>query len=296
MSYKFVNNNGKIIPAGGYVLEAGNRAYLYGDGVFETIRVFNGQVINLSNHIARLVEGASRLKMRIPAFYTVEFFQRQIEELVQKCEITKGARVRLSVDRMSGGTYIPDQNEPTFFIEVYPINESDFELNSKGLEVDVFMDMKKPKGKLANYKTKNGLLYVMAGISAREKGIDEYLIMNESNGIIESSNSNLFVVSNGVLYTPGLDEGCLAGTMRMQIINLALQNGFKVYECTILPQNLLSADEVFLTNAIRGVVWVVGYRTKRFFNNTSRKFVALLNDYWEKELSGETDSSLLDDE
>jgi branched-chain amino acid aminotransferase len=90
------------------------------------------------------------------------------------------------------------------------------------------------------------------------------------------------LVSNGVLYTPGLEEGCLAGIMRMQVINLALNNGIKVYECNILPQNLLAADEIFLTNSIRGINWVSGYRTKRYFNNMSRKIVALLNDSWEK--------------
>ena len=87
------------------------------------------------------------------------------------------------------------------------------------------------------------------------------------------------------MYTPGLEEGCLAGTMRMQIINLALKNGIKVYECNLLPQNLLAADEVFLTNAIRGVNWVSGYRTKRYFNNMSRRLVAMLNDYWENSLN-----------
>jgi branched-chain amino acid aminotransferase len=85
-----------------------------------------------------------------------------------------------------------------------------------------------------------------------------------------------------VLYTPSLEEGCLAGTMRMQVINLALANGIKVYESPILPQHLLAADEIFLTNAIRGINWVGGYRTKRYQNNISRKLVVLLNAYWEK--------------
>jgi branched-chain amino acid aminotransferase len=91
-------------------------------------------------------------------------------------------------------------------------------------------------------------------------------------------------VSNGVLYTPGLDEGCLAGTMRMQIINIALANGIKVYECAILPQNVLAADEILITNAIRGINWIGGYRTKRFHNNMARKLVVLLNDFWEKKM------------
>lgn len=91
----------------------------------------------------------------------------------------------------------------------------------------------------------------MAAINAQSRNLDDVLIVNDNGGILESSSCNMFVVSNGVLYTPGLEEGCLAGTMRMQIINLALQNGIKVYECNILPQNLLAADEIFFTNAIR---------------------------------------------
>ena len=69
--------------------------------------------------------------------------------------------------------------------------------------------------------------------------------------------------------------------MRMQVINLAISHGIKVYECSILPQNLLAADEIFLTNAIRGIVWVGGYRTKRYFNVIARKIQSFLNDYWE---------------
>jgi branched-chain amino acid aminotransferase len=127
----------------------------------------------------------------------------------------------------------------------------------------------------------------MAAIHAKEKNLDDVLLVNDKGSILESSNSNLFVVSNGVLYTPGLEDGCLAGTMRMQVINLAVNNGIKVYECNILPQNLLVADEVFLTNAIQGINWVSGYRTKRYFNNVARKFVTYLNDYWENQFSSE---------
>jgi branched-chain amino acid aminotransferase len=196
-------------------------------------------------------------------------------------EIEEGGKCRVSLDRMMGGAYKPDSNESSFFIEVYPYESNNFELNSKGFEIDQYTDIKKQRNFLSNYKTKSGLVYVMAAINATERKLDDVLIANDQGGILESSSCNLFLVSNGVLYTPGLEEGCLAGTMRMQIINLALNNGIKVYECNILPQNLLAADEVFLTNAIRGVNWVSGYRTKRYFNNMSRRFVALLNDNWE---------------
>lgn len=276
----YVNNNGEILENSDYTIKTGNRGYLYGDGVFESIRILNGKPINLKNHISRMLEGAKKIKMRPPSFFNIDFFEERINELCKKSGITEGGRCRISLDRSSGGTFYPDSNEVEFYIEVYPTDINKFELNQKGVELDIYIEHKKEKSTLSNFKTKNGLIYILAAISAREKGLDDYLITNYTGGILESTSSNLFVVSNGVLYTPGLEEGCLAGTMRMQIINLALSNGIKVYECNILPQNLLVADEIFLTNAVKGITWVSGYRTKRYFNNTSRKLVDILNQYW----------------
>ena len=281
----YINNNGTILSNDAPTIQAGNRCHVYGDGVFESIRIMNGVPLNMDNHIRRLLEGAKAIKMRPASFYTTQFFEDKIIELCQKSEIKEGARCRVSLDRVTGGAYKPESNEATYFIEVYPYESNNFELNAKGLEIDLYTDIKKQKNHLSNFKTKSGLIYVMAAINATERKLDDVLITNDKGGILESSSCNVFVVSNGVLYTPGLDEGCLAGTMRMQVINLAIKNNIKVYECNILPQNLLAADEIFFTNAIRGINWVSGYRTKRYFNNVSRKLVALLNDYWENTLT-----------
>lgn len=276
----YINNNGEILNNSGHTIKTGSRAYHYGDGVFESIRIMNGRPINLDNHIKRLLEGAKAIKMRTPSFMNTEFFDSKIVELINKSGIVAGGRCRISLDRVSGGTYSPESNDVEFYIEVYPLDNNFYELNQKGKEIDIYMDHKKQKGVLANFKTKNGLIYVLASITAKEKGLDDYLITNETGGILESTNSNIFLVSNGVLYTPGLEEGCLAGTMRMQIINLAIDNGIKVYECNVLPQNLLAADEIFFTNAVSGISWVSGYRTKRYFNETAKKLVDVLNDSW----------------
>lgn len=287
MQTVYVNKNGQILANDGASIEAGNRSYLYGDGIFESIRIIDGKAINMDNHMQRIRSGAKALKLLLPDFMDAAFLQAKIAELLQLSGITKGGKCRISIDRTHGGTYFPESNEISYFIEVYPYANNYFDLNTKGLEIDIYRDLKKQKNFLSNYKTKNGLIYVMAAISAHENKLDDYLISNENGVILESSNSNIFVVSNGVLYTPGLDEGCIAGTMRMQVINLALENKYKVYECNILPQNLLSADEIFLTNAVRGITWVGGYKTKRYFNATARKLEALLNDYWEQKLSEE---------
>lgn len=277
----FVNNNGTIISTTGPSIYAGNRGYTYGDGLFESIRIMNGKALNVANHYQRLMQGGLALKMRFPNYYSTEFFEKQIAELIEHCKVTEGGRIRLSIDRMGGGTYLPDVNETSYYIECYPMENNLFGLNSKGLEVDLYQDIKKQNTPLSNYKTKNGIIYVLAAISAKEKGLDDMLLMNDKGQILESSHSNLFVVSNGVLYTPSLADGCLAGTMRMQVINLALKHKLKVYECPILPSNLLVADELFLTNAVRGITWIGGYRTKRYFNTTARKIVTFLNEEWE---------------
>ena len=80
-----------------------------------------------------------------------------------------------------------------------------------------------------------------------------------------------------MLYTPHLEDGCVGGTMRMQVINSALENEIKVYETSLTPQNLLAADEIFLTNAIKGIQWVGSYRTKRYFHKISDVLIERLN-------------------
>ena len=280
----YVNNNGILLPNDAPTIHAGNRGHLYGDGVFESIRILSGKPINIENHIDRLLKGANVLKMETPANYDVNFFQEKILELIGKSGIKQGGRCRLSIDRATGGAYLPDSNDCTFYIEVYPYLMNYFELNAKGLELDIYRDIKLHKNFLSNYKTKTGLPYIMASIAAKEQGLDDLFLTNEKGNVIESGSCNVFIVSNGVLYTSGLDEGCIAGTMRMQVINLAIKHNIKIYECSILPQNLLSADEIIFTNAIRGINWVAGYRTKRYQNNMSRRLVVLLNAYWENEL------------
>lgn len=276
----YVNNNGVLVPADSYSIKAGNRAYIYGDGLFESIRVVNGRPINMQNHIMRMKEGMKILRMVCPPNFTLDFIESEIQTLIDQNKIEKGGRVRFSVDRKAGGFFMPHNNDIEYFIEAYSLPNNKFMLNEAGYKIDQFEDMKKQINLLSTFKTKNGLIYIMAKLRARELGLDDLLIQNDRMGIIEGGSANLFVVSNGVLYTPGLDSGCLGGTMRMQIINLALANNIKVYECNISPQNLLVADEVFLTNAIEGIIWVGSYRTKQYINYLSGQLIERLNDLW----------------
>ncbi len=277
MKKLFVNNNGRILENNAPTIDAANRGHLYGDGLFESIRIVNGRPINVDNHIMRLVEGMNALKIRIPTFFNEAFFTKHFQALIDQSGITEGGRIRLSVDRTSGGTFRPTSNEATYFIEVYELENNGFILNNKGWEVDLYKALRQDKNFLSNFKTKNRLINVLGAIEAKEKDLDDVLLTNSKGDILEGTGSNLFVVSNNILYTPGLEEGCLGGTMRMTVINFALENNIKVYESPITPQNMLIADEVFLTNAIKGIIWVGGYRTKRYQNTMAKKFIEILN-------------------
>ncbi|MEY4571963.1 MAG: hypothetical protein RLZ10_1180 [Bacteroidota bacterium] len=287
MSLLYVYNNGQVLPNNLPTINFGNRGHLYGDGVFESVRIINGKVINLENHWIRLTEGAKALKMEVNGSWTTNFLDQKINELILKSGIKSGAKTRVSLDRTPGGAYLPSINEANLYIDINPLEKNYFELNSLGLEMDIYMDLKLEKSFLSKFKTKNGLKYIMASLAARDKGMDDLFLTNDRGQVLESSNSNIFVVHNGVLYTPSIEDGCIAGTMRMQIINLAIANNIKVYECPIMPQNMLSADELFLTNAIQGIRWVGSFRTKKYSNNMSRRFVVLLNEHWEKQTKSE---------
>ena len=269
--------NGALCDANGLPHAAHNRAFQYGDGFFETIRVCNGVPQHVELHWNRVEKSLEAHRIEKPANWDIHSWKTALESLSQANGVDAGGRLRVSFFRMAGGRYTPQTNALEWIAEVEPLDSNVYTLNENGLAVDVYPDMKKLNGPLANFKNTSALLYVQASLWAREKELDDALITNTSHSIIESTRSNLFLVSNRVLYTPGLESGPIGGVMRAAVINLALEEGFKVYECNISPGEMLRADELFLTNAVRGIQWVASYRTKRYFNTTSKSLIESLN-------------------
>ncbi|MCB0762324.1 MAG: aminotransferase class IV [Flavobacteriales bacterium] len=275
----YVLFNGNLINGDGAVVPLSNRAFRYGDGFFETIRVINGTARFVQHHYERVLDSAKAFHMILPSDFTLEHFQSQLNNLAAENGIEGGGRIRITFCRKSGGLFAPSTHETEYYGEIVELEDNFFSLNEKGMTLDIYPDIRKDIHLLSVYKSLNCSLYIMARIFAQQKNLEDALIQNHRGSIIEATSSNLFLVSNGVLYTPSLDDGCVAGTMRMNIINIALENKIKVYECSLNPQNLLVADEIFLTNAISGVRWVSSYRTKRYFNDMSRKMIGWLNQY-----------------
>jgi branched-chain amino acid aminotransferase len=255
-----------------------NRGFLVADGVFESMRFTDNHAPYLGLHVARLHAALEAHGMGVPESLQESRLQDSLEAWRQTWSFAGDARIRLTAYREGQGRYMPDTDETAWVATAERVDAQGFSLAPKGLDVDIFQDMHKHASSVSRYKNIASTVYVHAARHARIQGWGDALILNADQKIIESSRSNLFVVSNGVLYTPSLEDGCVGGIMRAVLIRTALDHGVKVYECTLTPQTLLQADELFLTNAVRGIEWVASYKTKRYFHSMAEKLTAWIQE------------------
>ncbi|MDP3470147.1 MAG: aminotransferase class IV [Daejeonella sp.] len=277
MSVEYINFNGSILPADQLIFKANNRGFRYGDGLFESMRYIKGKLKFSEMHIDRIQKGMKLLRFENCSLIDAWFIREKVEELIRRNRTGADARIRLTVFRDSEGLYSPVSNKFGYLLEIQKLNESQYILNKKGLIIDVYDEIPKPVNALSNLKTCNAMIYVLAGIFKNQNALDEVLILNQQGFLCESMSSNVFVVYDRKLYTPALNEGCIAGVMRQVVMRLAKENDIELVEAQINPEILNEADEVFLTNAGKGIQWVMGYNNKRYFNEVSRFLSEKLN-------------------
>lgn len=261
--------NGHLISIYEPTVSFANRAFRYGDSLFETIRLCNNRLMFLKDHLSRLKLGMTVLRMNLPAEFNTENMTGFIMELLKYNGHAPNARIRLTVFRNDGGYYTPETNDISYLIESDPL-EGPYQLNQKGYWVDIYAEIKKPLNKLANLKTGNALLNVMAGLARQSMKLDECFIVNENGSICESIGSNVFVVKNGTMFTAPLAEGCVAGVMRKQVMQIASENKILAFESPITTYTLMNGDEAFLSNSINGIRWIGQFKDKFFTNKMSQ--------------------------
>jgi branched-chain amino acid aminotransferase len=272
----FINFNGEIVPANTKLLTIANRSFRYGDGLFESMRLMKGHLKFADMHADRLQRGMKALRIDGYSQMDAWFLKEKAEELAIRNKAKHG-RLRLNVYRDAEGLYTPSQNKMGYCMEIQPVDEPRYFLNNKGLIMDIFTDLPKPSNYLSNIKTCNSLIYVMAALFREQNKLDEVFLLNQNGFLCEAGSSNVFVWYKDHLYTPALSEGCVEGVMRQVIINIAQQAGIPITEAQINPDILYEADEVFLTNASRGIQCVMGFGVKRYFNKVSKLLVDELN-------------------
>lgn len=275
---QFINYNHQLVPEKSLLFGVDNRSFRYGDGLFETMRLINGKVMFVQEHAERLQKGMQMLHFTQIADFDVNFLQEKALELCRINKHTDNARLRLNIFRDGGGLYAPNTLLPTYVLESMPYTEALYSYNTKGLLLEMFDKEYKYADTLANLKTNNALIYVLAGIFRQQKKVDDVLILNHEGYLCETGTSNVFVVYQGTIYTPALSEGCIEGIMRKKIIEIIHEHQLPFQEARIDSRILKDASEIFITNAVKGVQWVMGVGEKRYFRDYSVKIAQWLND------------------
>jgi branched-chain amino acid aminotransferase len=273
-----VNFNGAIVSEDANILVQ-NRGFLYGDAVFETLKIVDGKILFLEDHYFRLMSSMRVVRMEIPMNFTMEYLEEQILSLVENNNIASSSRARITVYRNDGGYYLPKNNTVSFLIQATPLENTAYFVNEGEYEVDLFKDFYITRQLLSSIKTTNRLINVTGSIYASENGLDNCILLNDTKNVVEALQGNVFMLKDNRLITPPVSEGCLNGVMRKQILELAKKiETIQVVEEVISPFDLQKADELFVTNVIKGVQPVTKYRKKEFSIVLSKVLVAKLNE------------------
>jgi len=273
-----INFNGSLLPSDGF-LSSSNRAFLYGDGVFETLKVVNQKVLFLEDHYFRLMASMRIVRMQIPNNFTLEYFEEQVISTAQAANCAASARIRFTVFRNDGGYYLPQTREVSYVIQASPLENVKYSFSDAAYEVDLYKDFFISKQLLSTIKTTNKMISITGSIYAQENDLNNCLLLNNDKNVVEALNGNLFMLMGTKLITPPTEEGCLNGIARKQIIALAKKmEGIEMVEAPISPFDLQKADELFITNCIQGIQPITQYRKKAYTTNVSAQLLEKLNE------------------
>ncbi|MDQ0286873.1 aminodeoxychorismate lyase [Desulfofundulus luciae] len=241
--------NGQFLPASRAQIPALDQGFLYGYGLFETILVRGGQPVLLEAHLKRLEKGCTALGMALPLLLN------ELGSLVHqtiKLNNTVDGALRLT---LSAGM-APGEAAGNLVVSTRPLPYSTLDYQ-KGLRAGWSSFRRNEQSPLVKFKTLNYLENVLAKKEARESGWDEALFLNTAGYVAEGAVSNIFLVKNGQVITPSLDQGLLPGIMRQVVLETCRRLGIAAQERPVSPHELLDADECFLTNSLMMVMPLV---------------------------------------
>lgn len=272
-----INSNGNIIQSESITTKS--RAFLYGDAVFTIVKYTNGHLIFWEDHYLRLMASMRIVRMNIPDNFTMEFLENEVKKLVTfEQKENASLLIRISVERASGGTYTPTNENVNYFIEIqqetFPFYRSEF----GNYEVELYKDFYVQPQLLSTLKTNNRLLCVMGSVFAQENEYQNCILLNNQKNVVGFLNGNLFLVQGNIVKTPPLSDGCINGITRKKVIQiLQKMEGILVEEVSISPFDLQKADELFLTNTENGIQSIFKYKRKNFVNYLTNRALHNLN-------------------
>jgi len=229
------------------IIKSSNRAFNYGDGFFETIKIINTKPFNFPAHYARFSLACKVLKLKNEE--TTRSLLSVINDLINQNKLINGS-VKIHISREEGGKYQPKYQNCEMMINTY--SGLGFEQNIP-VSLCVFSDEVKTMGRLSNIKSVNAAVSVLGAIHAKELGFENAILRNAKGDYIEVTNSSLFIVKDNVIYTPPLSDGCIDGTMRAWVLS-----NDKIIEKSLSLYDIKQSDEVFITNALTGITAIKG--------------------------------------
>lgn len=259
--------NGELFLADAPLLTVQNRSFKWGDGLFETMKVFGGKLLLADLHFERLFSSLKLMQIELAEKFTQQNLVQNILALCDENNCLNCARVRLAV-------YRDEENQTGYSIEALPLEPEVNEWKEEGQTVCLYPYARKNMDAFSNLKSANYLPCVLAQKFAQEKGVDDALVLNAANFLCDSSKANIFLITNNTVYTPALHQGSVNGVMRRVVMEEVKKVGYRLHHEEVSEDDLLNADEVFLTNAIQIIRWVKQYKnvtytcakTKEIFN------------------------------
>jgi len=266
LTEKIVYVNGEFVEEGNARISPFNRGFLYGDGLFETVRSYRGRLFALEDHFLRLKESADFLRVPIP------FDLKQLRELLL-CLIKKNrlekrdGRIRINLARGGGrrGLFAEEGAPSEVVITAEAVPPVIERIQREGVKLVIIRDIRiDSRSPLSSHKTFNYIPGVLGLFQVEAEGGDEGVFLNYEGNVIEGVTSNVFMVKGGRLFTPPISSGLLPGITRKKVIEVAQDAGFDLCESDISAGELFSAHEIFITSSVREVVPVVALDAKTF--------------------------------
>ncbi|GJQ59683.1 MAG: aminodeoxychorismate lyase [Candidatus Scalindua sp. AMX11] len=245
--------NGSIISEKEGYITSKDRGFLYGDGIFDTLRSYSGNPFKLTEHLSRLRSSAQKLK--IPFIFTDDFLRNTIQTLMKKNNIPD-AYIRITLSRGSGrrGLVMCDHSEPTLLVEVKELTPYPKELYEKGMSIIVSKTKRSTSCPISCHKTTNLLTSIMVKEEIKSRSADDALLLNTDNDVIECTVSNLFMVKEERVITPPLDTNILPGITRKAVLGICQNMNLPAKEERFRVETLIGADEVFITNSLMEIM------------------------------------------
>ncbi|WP_082234415.1 branched-chain-amino-acid transaminase [Halobacillus massiliensis] len=257
MSNQWIYLSGEFVNKNEAVVSVYDHGFLYGDGVFEGIRVYEGNIFKLDEHLKRLYDSAKSIMLHIP--FEKEELEQIIAETVRKNQL-ETAYIRVVVSRGTGNLGLDPAScsNPRLVVIAEALALFPKELYERGVRLASASSRRnRPDVLPPQVKSLNYLNNILVKLEANQAGVDEALMLNDQGYVTEGSADNIFIVKNGTIYTPPVYLGALEGITRNAIIDLAQEHGYEVKQEPFTRHDVYVADEVFLTGTAAEVIAAV---------------------------------------